>query len=278
MSVFIMKMSSTIKFNERNEMFRIGDFSKLARISIRMLRFYDEKQLLVPAYTDPETRYRYYQSEQLGRAMKINELRSVGFGTSAIREILEASPGDSTMRAVLKIRESELTESVHTVEKQLSDVRKLLEQLDSKAMEYEVKLKTFPKWNAASLRKIIPAYDSEVLLWGEMMQETGPLGLIPPAGSVPVTVFYDPDYKEADPDIEIRRAVDRLDRDTEHVKFMRSRKQKPSALSFTAATISSQPLTRRLQTGYRQKILKCPVPVSPVIWYQREIRKILKNR
>ena len=80
-------------------MFRIGDFSKLARISIRMLRFYDEKQLLVPAYTDPETRYRYYQSEQLGRAMKINELRSVGFGTSAIREILEASPGDSTMRA-----------------------------------------------------------------------------------------------------------------------------------------------------------------------------------
>ena len=39
-------------------MLKIGDFSKLSRVSIRMLRHYDEIGLLVPASTDPFTGYR----------------------------------------------------------------------------------------------------------------------------------------------------------------------------------------------------------------------------
>jgi len=39
-------------------MLKIGDFSKLSRISIRMLRHYDEIGLLVPKSTDSFTGYR----------------------------------------------------------------------------------------------------------------------------------------------------------------------------------------------------------------------------
>ena len=39
---------------------QIGEFSKLSRISIRMLRHYDEIGLLVPEETDPWTGYRRY--------------------------------------------------------------------------------------------------------------------------------------------------------------------------------------------------------------------------
>ena len=46
-------------------MFKIGEFSKLSRISIRMLRHYDEIGLLHPAYIDPESDYRYYREDQL---------------------------------------------------------------------------------------------------------------------------------------------------------------------------------------------------------------------
>ena len=35
-------------------MLKIGLFSKLSRVSIRMLRYYDEIGLLHPAYIDPE--------------------------------------------------------------------------------------------------------------------------------------------------------------------------------------------------------------------------------
>mgnify|MGYP000207889329 FL=1 len=46
-------------------MLKIGEFSKLSRVSIRMLRRYNEVGLLLPAETDPITGYRYYSEDQL---------------------------------------------------------------------------------------------------------------------------------------------------------------------------------------------------------------------
>jgi len=40
-------------------MLRIGEFSKLSRISIRMLRHYDEMGLLKPIHIGPDSGYRY---------------------------------------------------------------------------------------------------------------------------------------------------------------------------------------------------------------------------
>ena len=40
-------------------MLKIGDFSKLSRVSVRMLRHYDDIGLLRPAYIDRFTDYRY---------------------------------------------------------------------------------------------------------------------------------------------------------------------------------------------------------------------------
>ena len=39
-------------------MFKIGEFSKLTQVSIRMLRYYDEMGLLKPSQVDPWTNYR----------------------------------------------------------------------------------------------------------------------------------------------------------------------------------------------------------------------------
>lgn len=38
-------------------MFKIGEFSRLTQVTIRMLRYYDETGLLKPAKTDPRTGY-----------------------------------------------------------------------------------------------------------------------------------------------------------------------------------------------------------------------------
>ena len=46
-------------------MFKIGEFSKLTQVSIRMLRYYDEAGLLKPASTDPWTGYRMYSADQI---------------------------------------------------------------------------------------------------------------------------------------------------------------------------------------------------------------------
>jgi DNA-binding transcriptional MerR regulator len=53
-------------------MFKIGDFSRLTSVSIRMLRHYDEIGLLKPESIDNFTRYRFYSVEQIPRVNKRN--------------------------------------------------------------------------------------------------------------------------------------------------------------------------------------------------------------
>ena len=57
-------------------MLKIGEFSKLSRVSVRMLRHYDEVGLLAPSEVDPMTGYRYYSERQLITAGRIAALRA----------------------------------------------------------------------------------------------------------------------------------------------------------------------------------------------------------
>ena len=70
-------------------MLKIGDFSKLSRVSIRMLRHYDDIGLLKPAETDSFTGYRYYRPEQLFTIGRITALKDMGFSLAEIIRILE---------------------------------------------------------------------------------------------------------------------------------------------------------------------------------------------
>jgi len=67
----------------------IGQFARLSGLSCRMLRFYAEQHILVPAYTDPETGYRRYLSSQLGEARFLLRLRRADFSVEDIRSILQ---------------------------------------------------------------------------------------------------------------------------------------------------------------------------------------------
>ena len=48
-------------------MFKIGEFARLTKVSIKMLRHYDELNLFKPVKVDTWTNYRYYEMAQLPR-------------------------------------------------------------------------------------------------------------------------------------------------------------------------------------------------------------------
>ena len=58
-------------------MIKIGEFSKLSHLTIKALRFYEKEELLVPAYIDSQTNYRYYNTSQLQLASKIKAYRQI---------------------------------------------------------------------------------------------------------------------------------------------------------------------------------------------------------
>ena len=69
-------------------MLTIGEFSRLGRVSARMLRHYDALGLLCPEQVG-ENGYRYYQQEQLGKLLQIRRLQDYGFPLAQVGELLK---------------------------------------------------------------------------------------------------------------------------------------------------------------------------------------------
>ena len=148
-------------------MLRIGDFSKLSRISIRMLRHYDEIGILHPESVDDFTGYRYYSESQLPLAGRIQALKSLGFGLSVIKEILVKYEDVREMKRFLLVKRKELEEEALETRQKLMLLDSTLKWIrkDGSLMDYNVTLKTVPERCVASVRQVIPAYDQEGLLW-----------------------------------------------------------------------------------------------------------------
>ena len=202
-------------------MLKIGDFSKLSRISIRMLRHYDEIGLLVPACTDNFTSYRYYSEDQLPIAGRINAMKEMGFGLATIAEILKSFDKPSAIAEFLAIKQTEVQTEVEEAKHRLLLLETAIERLrkDDKAMNHNVSLKTLPERYVASVRKIIPAYDQEGMLWGILMGETFPLGIQDGDPCYTLAIFHDKEYKESDVDVEVQKSVKGSYKNTENVVF-----------------------------------------------------------
>lgn len=84
-----------------SQLLRIGEFAGLTRVSIKALRFYAAEELLVPAWVDPDSGYRYYRVEQARDLALVANLRAAGFSIAEIRAVA-AAPGDaaSLLRAI----------------------------------------------------------------------------------------------------------------------------------------------------------------------------------
>src|SRR4030095_15644695 len=91
-------------------MFRIGDFSRLARVTIRTLHHYDEAGLLQPAHVDPGTGYRYYLATQLETLQRILLLKDLGFALEEIRTLLGADP--QQLATTLATRRAQLLDGI----------------------------------------------------------------------------------------------------------------------------------------------------------------------
>ncbi len=200
-------------------MYRIGQFSKIGKVTVKALRFYEEEGLLEPHYIDALSGYRYYDSGQLPRIHKIVALRQCGFSIPEIRKIIH----DRNIPALFAQRKRELEIASRETALQLSSINSYIESLEeSGAMNYQIVLKDLPRVLVFSKRMIVKGYDSyfyEIPRIGEEILAANP-GLRclddPPYCFI---VYLDGEYKEGDIDIEFCEAVYEAGIETETIKF-----------------------------------------------------------
>lgn len=184
-------------------MFKIGDFSRFTRVSVKMLRHYDEIGLLRPAYIDPDNNYRYYSSDQLPRLNRIIALKDLGFSLEQIAEILYKDLPVEQIQGMFRLREAEIQQRIEEEHKRLRELRirlKLIETREDEAA-YDVVLREIPAQWIAGIRTRIGEQDNVAPLFDEV--EAFAAREQARAFASPLMIFHDEEYEGEMTDIEV---------------------------------------------------------------------------
>jgi DNA-binding transcriptional MerR regulator len=184
-------------------MFKIGEFSRLSRVSIRMLRHYDQRGLLKPSQTDPFTGYRYYSADQLPRLNRILALRDLGFSLEQIGGLLDEDLPPEQMLGMLRLRRAEVEQQMQTESARLARLEARMHELNGQpsSTAYDVILRQIEPQLVAALREIVSDDDRIQYMFEEVETYVAEAGAR--ADRPPLTIFYDPDYREQDIDAEV---------------------------------------------------------------------------
>ena len=184
-------------------MIRIGDFSKLSRVSVKALRYYDEMGLLKPVTVDRFTGYRLYEYSQLSVLHRILALKELGFSLEEIGRLLDDGLSTEQMRGMLKLRETEARQRVEEEAQRLERIKIRLRQIEQENFmsKYDVVIKKIDAMKIASVRGVVPQPPDQRRLWDELMeylhqQKARMVG-------TPMAIYHDPDHRERDWDIEV---------------------------------------------------------------------------
>lgn len=142
-------------------MFRIGDFSRLTRVPVRTLHYYDALGLFKPLHVDPHTGYRYYSFDQLPRLNRILALKDLGFSLEQVRQLVDDDLNADELRGMLRLRRAQLEQQADEIREKLAHVEIRLRQIEQegKMSEVEVLVKQVEAFTMAGAREIVPSSD-----------------------------------------------------------------------------------------------------------------------
>lgn len=185
-------------------MYTITEFSRICKMSTRMLRHYDKEGILKPAYVNPENGYRYYEQGQLEIALEIKKLREYKFPLPKIKIILQSSDQDS----FVKHMQAQIIELSHEVKRNLQVISEMNEMVNvnnglyiARHRSYDILIGMRNEITVITQRLQINIDDMDDYFYDlyEKVQKHN----FPIVGS-PSTVFYDEEYIPNESDIELR--------------------------------------------------------------------------
>ncbi|MEU7611369.1 MerR family transcriptional regulator [Micromonospora sp. NPDC049204] len=178
-------------------MFTIGDFARLGRVSVRMLRHYDSIGLLRPAAVDAHTGYRFYRADQLRRLNRVIALKELGLTLEQVRVIVDDAVDVVELRGMLRLRRTQLEEQLAADAARLAAVEARLRMIESEGTmsTQDVVLKEVAPVRVAELTALAPSYQSQDIgpvigpLYPELFRRLADAGITPTG---PTIAWYEP--------------------------------------------------------------------------------------
>ncbi|NBI10435.1 MerR family transcriptional regulator [Colidextribacter sp. OB.20] len=184
-------------------MLTIGEFSRLSRVTPRMLRHYDTLGLLRPQAVG-DNGYRYYRQEQLSDLVKIQWLKNYGFSLGEIGPLLELE--DSQLLSSLRQRRLELYRELDRQQGVIHQIEADILRMEGTAMEktYHVILLEDPEQKVFSIRETI-GVDQYHDFFERLYREAAARGLTQ-AGPIQM-LYHDEAFNPEHSDVEAQMVV-----------------------------------------------------------------------
>jgi len=151
-------------------MYKIGEFSIIAQVSGRLLRYYDGIGLFSPEATDPQTGYRFYSATQLPRLNRILAARELGFTLEQIMRLVDQDLPIGELRGMLTLRKAQIEQTVQAEAERLRIVESRLRQIEDegRSLAPDVVMKSVPAQPFLSVREVLPDLSAVRALVGQL--------------------------------------------------------------------------------------------------------------
>ena len=193
--------------------FKIGEFSELTQVSIRMLRYYDETGLLKPDLVDKCNGYRLYSPQQIQSLNRIIFLRNSGFNVLEMLPILDKWD-DNYVSTQLREKLKTVENTIKSEQKRFTAILHAIDDIKIKklSVNYNVLIKSIPAYTVVSLRKTVSDYFAEGELWKELAFFIREKQLKIPRNEINFALYHGKEYKESDIDIEVCIGIDKAEK------------------------------------------------------------------
>jgi DNA-binding transcriptional MerR regulator len=186
-------------------MFTVGEFSRLARVSKRLLRYYDEIGLLKPIHTDKFTNRRFYSAEQMPRLNRILALKDLGLSLDQIQRVLSDDISTDEMQGMLLLKKAEIEQQLQDELQRIRSIEARLQFLRSAeaAEPFDVVIKQLPAQPVLSVRTVLDSLEDGMSIFGQIMAalpEKNTNGLL-------FAIMHSDGIDEGELDVEIGRAI-----------------------------------------------------------------------
>lgn len=111
-------------------LFKISAFSRLSRVSLKTLRYYDQIGILKPRKVDHDTGYRYYSADQLLELNRIIIYKELGFTLPQITQLLQEHITLENMQGMFKLKRSEIQQIIDTEQAKLVRIEERMQLIE----------------------------------------------------------------------------------------------------------------------------------------------------
>ena len=190
--------------------YSIGEFSTITSLSIKSLRLYHEKEILIPTEVDEFTQYRYYDETNFETARTIKILKDHDFTLAEIKEILNECDDESNLLEQLQNKFNQVQTKIN----RYIEISQSIEIIIKIEKENRMKTEDHFEIEEKEVKTILIAGYRMKGKYSEIGEGFSLLGkkFGRYATGKPLALYYDGEYKEDDADYEacfpIRKGID----------------------------------------------------------------------